>query len=84
MSLKVYPYLKMEYGKRLNPERSLRTARGVRGSRQKVIATHNPSEVDQNQSLLVRFSNLGSDDAIIPETVNLSFDMELESIQKEH
>ena len=79
MSLKVYPYLKMEYGKRLNPERSLRTARGVRGSRQKVIATHNPSEVDQNQSLLVRFSNLGSDDAIIPGTTNLSFDIELES-----
>ena len=69
----------MEYGKRLNPERSLRTARGVKGSRQKVIANHNPSEVDQNQSLLVRFSNLGSDDAIIPGTANLSFDNELES-----
>ena len=69
----------MEYGKRLNPERSLRTARGVKGSRQKVIVTHNPSEIDQNQLLLVRFPNLGSDDVIIPETANLSFDIELES-----
>ena len=69
----------MEYGKKLNPERSLRTARGVKGSRQKVIVTHNPSEIDQNQLLLVRFPNLGSDDVIIPGTTNLSFDIELES-----
>ena len=62
----------MEYGKKLNPERSLGTARGVKGSRQKVIVTHNPSEIDQNQLLLVRFPNLGSDDVIIPGTANIS------------
>ena len=33
----------------------------------------------QNQELLVRFSNLGSDDAIIPGTANLSFNIELTS-----
>ena len=48
----------MEYGKRLNPERSLRTPKGIKGTRQKVIVTHNPSEIDQNQELLVRFPNL--------------------------
>ena len=64
----------MEYGKRLNPEHSLRAAKGIKGTRQKVIVTHNPSEIDQNQLLLVRFPNLGSDDIIIPGTAaNLSF-----------
>ena len=63
----------MEYGKRLNPEHSLRTPKGIKGTRQKVIVTHNPSEIDQAQELLVRFPNLGSDDVIIPGTANLSF-----------
>ena len=45
----------MEYGKRFNPERSLRTPKGIKGIRQKVIVTHNPSEIDQAQELLVSF-----------------------------
>ena len=66
----------MEYGKPLNPECSLRTAKGIEGIRQKVIVTHNPSVIDQAQDLLVRFPNLGSDDVIIPGMVNLSFNIE--------
>ena len=69
----------MEYGKLLNPEHSLRTPKGIKGTRQKVTVTHNPSEIDQAQELLVRFPNLGSDDVIIPGTVNLSFNIELTS-----
>ena len=69
----------MECGKRLNPERSLRTPKGIKGTRQKVIVTHNPSEIDQAQELLVRFPNLGSDDVIIPGMTNLSFNIELTS-----
>ena len=69
----------MEYGNKLNPERSLRTAKGIKGTRQKVIVSHNPSEIDQNQLLLVRFLNLGSDDVIVPGTANLSFNIELTS-----
>ena len=69
----------MEYGKRLNPERSLRTPKGIKGTRQKVIVTHNPSEIDQAHALLVRFPKLGSDDVIIPEMANLSFNIELTS-----
>ena len=67
----------MEYRKRLNAERSLRTPKGIKGTRQKVIVTHNPSEIDQNQLLLVRFPNLGSDDVIVPGMANLSFNIEL-------
>ena len=69
----------MEYGKRLNQECSLRTPKGTKGTRQKVIVTHNPSEIDQAQEMLVRFPNLGSDDVIIPGTANISFNIELTS-----
>ena len=69
----------MEYGNKLNPEHSLRTAKGIKGTREKVIVTHNPSEIDQNQLLLVRFPNLGSDDVIVPGMANLSFNIELTS-----
>ena len=69
----------MEYRKRLYPERSLRTPKQMKGTRQKVIVTHNPSEVDQAQELLVRFPNLGSDNIIIPGMANLSFNIELSS-----
>ena len=53
--------------------------KGIEGIRQKVIVTHNPSEINQNQLLLVRFPNLGSNDVIIPGTTNLSFNIELTS-----
>ena len=69
----------MEYRKRLNPKRSLRTAKGIKGTRQKVIVTHNPSEIDQNQLLLVRFPNSSNDDIIVPGMANLSFNIELSS-----
>ena len=67
----------MEYGNKLNPEHSLRTAKGIKGTRQKVIVTHKPSKIDQNQLLLVRFPNLGSDDIIVAGTANLSCNIEL-------
>ena len=50
-----------------------------KGTRQKVIVTRNPSEIDQAQLLLVRYPNLGNDDVIIPGTANLSFNIELTS-----
>ena len=53
--------------------------KGIEGIRQKVIVTHNPSTINQAQHLLVRFQSLGSDDVIIPGTVNLSFNIELTS-----
>ena len=44
----------MQYGNKLNPQHSLRTSHGIKGTRQKVIVTHNPSEIDQAQLLDVR------------------------------
>ena len=71
--------LKMEYGNKLNPEHSLQTSHGIKGTRQKVIVTHIPSEIDQAQLLEVKLPNLGRDDVIIPGMVNLSFNIELTS-----
>ena len=69
----------MENGKKLNLACSLRMTRGIKGTSQKVIVMHNPSEIDQNHLLLVRFPNLGSNDVIIPGIVNLSFNIKLSS-----
>ena len=44
-----------------------------------IIVTYKPCEINQNQLLLVRFLNLGSDDVITPEMANLSFNIELSS-----
>ena len=66
-----YDVFKMEYRNKLNPEHSLRTPCGIKRIRQKVIVTHNPSKTDQNQLLLVKFPNLGSDDVIVPRMANL-------------
>ena len=69
----------MEYENKLNPECSLRTPKGIKGTRQKVIVTHNPSETGQDQDLLVRFPNLGSNDVIVPGMANLFFNIKLSS-----
>ena len=70
----------MEYGKKLNSGHSLRMTRGIKGTRQKVIVRHNPSEMDPNQLLLVMFPNFDSDDVMIPGTANLSFNIKLSSM----
>ena len=66
--------------KKLNPGNFLRMTIRMKEMRQKVIITYNPSEINQNQLLLVRFPNLGSDEVIITTTVNLSFNIELSSM----
>ena len=57
----------------------MQTAKGIKGTRQKVMVTHNPSEIGQDHDLLVRFPNLGSNDVIVPGTANLLFNNELSS-----
>ena len=67
------------YGNKINPYRKIREPRGVRGIRQSVVITNNPSTIDQNQQLLVRFPNLSSNGVIVPGTVRLAFEIELTS-----
>ena len=67
------------YGRKLNPYRRLREPLGVKGIRQSVVVTNNPSTIDQNQQLLVRFPNLGAHDVIVPGTARLAFRITLVS-----
>ena len=67
------------YGNKLSHNHSLRTTHCIKGRRQKIIVTHNSSEIHENQLLLVRFLNLGSDNVIIPGKANLSFNIKLDS-----
>ena len=49
------------FGHKLNPYRR-RNSKGVKGIKQKVVVTNNPSTIGENQLLTVRFPNLGKDD----------------------
>ena len=62
-----------------NPYRCLREPLWVKGVRQSVVITNNPSTIDQNQQLLVRFPNLGTHDVIVPGTARLAFKIALKS-----
>ena len=68
-----------KFGRKLNPYRCLREPLGVKGMRQSVVITNNPSTIDQNQQLLVRFPNLGAHDIIVPGTARLAFKIALNS-----
>lgn len=68
-----------QYGRKLNPYRRLRDPLGVKGIRQNVVVTNNPSTIDQNQQLLVRFPNLGPNDVVVPGTAKLAFTIALTS-----
>ena len=67
------------YGIKLNPYRKLREPRGIKGVRQSVVITNNPSTIDQSQQLLVRFPNLSNNNIIVPRTVRFAFDFEINS-----
>ena len=67
------------FGRNLNPYRKLRDPLGIKGARHSVVFTNNPSSIDQNQQLLVRFPNLGSYDVIVPGTARLAFTISLTS-----
>ena len=67
------------YGKKLNPYRRLRDPLGVMAVRQSVVVTNNPATIDQNQQLLVRFPNMGSNDVVVPGSARLAFTISLAS-----
>ena len=67
------------FGRKLNHYRKLRDPLGIKGARHSVVITNNPSSIDQNQQLLVRFPNLGSYDVIVPGTARLAFTIILTS-----
>ena len=63
------------YGKKLNPNRRLKTAKAVKSEHREVSITHNPSTITAGQNLIVKFPQLGPDDTIVPGT---AFKVDLE------
>ena len=61
------------YGKNLDPNRTNRSGGGFNAERQIIKLTNNPSTIDENQSLDIRFPNLSKDDVIVPGSVYLTF-----------
>ena len=67
------------YGRRFNPYRRLREPLGIKGERQTVVVTHNPSTIGQNERLVVRFPKLGQHDVVVLGTARLAFTITLKS-----
>ena len=67
----------MEVGDRLNPQRSYRKGFALKGLRQHIIKTNNPSTIGPDELLTVRFPNLKENQVIIPGTTKLTFNITL-------
>ena len=67
----------MEAGDKLNPQRSLRKGFALKGLRQHIIKTNNPSTIGPGELLTVRFPDLKENQVIIPSTTKLTFNTTL-------
>ena len=68
----------MEVGNKLNPQRSYRKGFALKGLRQHIIKTNNPSTIGPGELLTVRFPDLKENQVIIPGTTRLTFNIVLE------
>ena len=67
----------MEVGDKLNPQRSYRKGFALKGLRQHIIKTNNPSTIRPGELLTVRIPNLKENQVIIPGTTKLTFNITL-------
>ena len=67
----------MEVGDKLNPQRSYRKGFALKGLRQHIIKTNNPSTIGPGELLTVRFPDLKENQVIIPSTTKLTFNTTL-------
>ena len=67
----------MEVGDKLNPQRSYRKGFALKGLRQHIIKTNNPSTIGPDELLTVRFPDLKENQVIIPSTTKLTFNITL-------
>ena len=65
----------MEVGYKLNPQRSYRKCFALKGLRQHIIKTNNPSTIGPGELLTVRFPDLKENQVIIPSTTKLTFNI---------
>ena len=67
----------MEAVDKLNPQRSFRKGCAIKGTRQHIIKTNNPSTIGPGQLLTVRFPDLKENQVIVPRTTKLTFNISL-------
>ena len=67
----------MEVGDKLNPQRSYRKGFALKGLRQHIIKTNNPSTIRPDELLTVRFPDLKENQVIISGTTKLTFNISL-------
>ena len=67
----------MEVGDKLNPQRSYRRCFALKGLRQHIIKTNNPSTIGPGELFTIRFPNLKENQVIIPSTTKLTFNISL-------
>ena len=67
----------MEVGDTLNPQRSYRKGFALKGLRQHIIKTNNPSTIGPDELLTVRFPDLKGNQVIISSTTKLTFNISL-------
>ena len=65
----------MEVGDKLNPQRSYRKGFALKGVRQHIIKTNNPSTIGPDELLTVRFPDLKENQVIIPGSTKLTFNI---------
>ena len=67
----------MEVGDELNSQRSYRKGFALKGLRQHIIKTNNPSTIGPDELLTVCFPDLKENQLIIPSTTKLTFKISL-------
>ena len=67
----------MEVGDKLNPQRSYKKIFALKGLRQHIIKTNNPSTIGPNELLTVCSPDLKENQVIIPRTTKLTFNISL-------
>ena len=67
----------MEVGNKLNPQQSYRKGFALKGLRQHIIKTNNPSTIGPGELLTVRFPDLKENQVTIPKTTKLTFNIVL-------
>ena len=67
----------MEVGDKLNPQRSYRKGFALKGLRQHIIKTNNPSTIGPGELLTMRFPDLKENQVIIASTTKLTFNISL-------
>ena len=72
----MYIYI-MEVGDKLDPQRSYRQGFALKGIRQHIIKTNNPSAVDPDELLTIHFPDLKENQVIIPATTKFTFNISL-------